>query len=216
MSKQPASLILLLLLTAGCGLFDGDRLEDALNVTYTETFEITLPVNADLLCPPGVDCSEPATASPEDRQLLDLEIPIDLDIPALTGATELNKYTGKFREVSITRIEYNAPQNSLNFDLPPINLFVGPTGAKKSNASGTLLLGTIPVISAGMAASGDAMIEEANRPAISERFKALQASIIGDAKPTVRRGQPFPPKGSNEIKLTIHLTFVANPADAVK
>lgn len=216
---QPTKLLLIALLAipfAGCGLFDEDRLEEALNITYTEDFEIELPIDANALCPAGADCMGEVVESPQNRPLQPIEIAVDLDIVSLTGNAELAQYAGKFRSVGITRIAYAAPNNTLTFDLPPINLYVGPLGTKKGNASGAVKIATIPAIPAKMAASGDAMIDEANKVPASDLVKSLQTALVTDAAPEVKRGQPFPPSGANNLKLTVYVTFTANPADAVK
>jgi hypothetical protein len=206
----------LLPMLSGCGLFDEDKLTSALDITYTEDFEISLPIDAAALCPADADCTGTAAAAPQDQPLKPLEVAIDLDIATLTGNPELASYAGKFKSVNISRIAYAAPDNSLTFDLPPINLYVGPLGTMKGTSAGALKLATIPSIPAKMNASGDAPLEAGNATAISDRFKSLQAAIVTDAAPVIKRGQPFPPSGTNNVKITLYVTFVANPADAIK
>lgn len=210
---MPARIALLLipLSLAGCGLFE----EDALDITYTEDFEISLPIDASLLCPAGTDCSGNAVAADQDRPLKPIEIAIPLDIVALTGNAELASYAGKFKSVNISRIAYAAPANTLTFDLPPINLFIGPADIKTGTSTGALKLATIPAIPAKMSATGDAPIEAANAKGISDRIKTLQAAVATEASPVIKRGQPFPPSGTNNLKLTLYVTFVANPTDAL-
>ncbi|MEM1348521.1 MAG: hypothetical protein AAGI01_08205 [Myxococcota bacterium] len=201
-----------LLMFIGCGWFN----EDDLDISYTEEIPINIPrIDSAMVCPDGVDCAAASIPSPMDRDLNPVALDVEIDIVEATGQPELSQYTGRFKEISISRIEYEFTENTLTFDLPETTIYLGPLGSTSPEDDGVVPLAVLPETPAMQAASGTAQITEANRQATSDLIKTLQTSAIIAAQPRVKMGQPFPPRGAAEVKATIFVTFVANPADAI-
>lgn len=205
-----------LLSILACGWFGEDLQEDALDVTYTADFDFDLPLDANALCPTGLDCSEAAVPAPVDRELMPIEINVDLDIVEQTMKPELADYAGKFKRIQISKITYEATNNDLTFDVPPLNLYIGPVGAEKPTDEGVIALATTPVVVKMTNGQLEATINEANRDQISALIQSLQVSAVAQATPVVKKGEQFPPSGKVDLKVTIFVTLVANPADAIR
>ena len=217
--SRSTSLLLLSLTVVGliaCGWFGESIQEDDLDVTYTVDFDFDLPVDANVLCPAGADCSAAAIPAPADRELSPIEVNVDLDIVQETGEPKLADYAGKFKRIQISRITYEATGNSLTFDVPPMTLYLGPVGAKKPTEMGVLELATTPTVAKGTNGVQNATINEMNRDKLSALIQSLSVGAIAQATPVVKQGEPFPPSGKVDIKVTIYVTFVANPADAIR
>ena len=194
-----------------CGWFD----DDVTNISYTETVPVGFPINADALCPGDAGCGEETVESPADQPLLPIKNGVDLDIIELTGNKELKKFVGVFRSIEITSIGYETKANDLSFDLPPMKLYLGPLGATSPNDDGVFELTTIPEIVAGTNKVGDAPVSEASRAATNDLFQQLRFATVLYAKPVVKKGQSFPPKGSTDLNLKLQIKFTANPQDAL-
>lgn len=67
------------------------------------------------------------------------QVDISGNVRNQTSADALSK-------VTLSRLEYEVPSNSLNFDTPQIEGFVGPRTAKKTTDGGVVLLTKLPVI----------------------------------------------------------------------
>jgi hypothetical protein len=64
--------------------------------------------------------------------------------------------------IKIKRISYAVTTNTLNIDLPDVELFLGPSGATKPSDSGVVKFGTMPGILAGTTPAGDvALVRDA-------------------------------------------------------
>ena len=223
MTPRPSSLLILpticlalalsLMVLPSCGYFS----KDDLDVTYTEDFSINLPtIDSNKLCPSGQDCSGQGVTADMDRPLNPIEIDVEVDIVEKTGRKELADYAGKFKSVNISKIEYSIKDNSLTFDIPTANIYLAPAGVKTGSDPKAVLMAVLPETPAGMSVNaGTAMLQAENAAQLSELIQSLQLSAIAEAQPVVKKGQPFPPSGKATLSLTIYVTFVANPADAI-
>ncbi len=199
------------LFSLACGWFD-DELTD---ITYREKVPVSFPINADILCPEGVDCSENSTNAANDIELMEIEFDVQIDVVESMGNAKLQDVASRLRTIEITSIDYEIRDNTLNFDLPDIKIYLGPKGTEKHNAAGALELTTIPSTAAGKSVSGNAPTVAANKQSLNELLKTLQFSAIPYAKPVIKKGKPFPPTGKADLKLTLNLKLVANPLDAI-
>ncbi|TXD39905.1 hypothetical protein FRC96_06440 [Lujinxingia vulgaris] len=194
-----------------CGFLD----EEIATITYEEGIPFDFEVNADALCPTDVDCDAEPQPAPEAVELDPIEFDIAVDIVEASGNDELQGIGQRLRSVEITSIDYEITDNSLNFEMPSIDIYVGPLDATSPEDDGTILLTTIPSTTAGEDASGRAPAVEENLEASSELFKSLQFAAIPSSQPRIEEGQPFPPRGTANVKLTINIKLVANPLDAI-
>ena len=198
----------LLICSLACGLAD----EEALDITYTEAFDFDVPISANDLCDSCSDVEGPAPAAVE---LQPIDIAVDIDIVESTGQPELAEYADRFKSVNITKIEYEAVDNDLTFDIPALTIYLGPKGSETVEDEGVLEMATIPAISAGDSATGNAVINTDNADTVSDYIKSLKTAALARATPTIKEGQTLPPSGDTTLKLTIYVTLVANPADAI-
>lgn len=194
-----------------CGLFD----DDVTNISYTETVPISFSVNADLLCPSDVDCSENTAPAQRDITLKAIDLGAGIDIVELTGNKKLKDFTGVFRSIEITKVHYETKKNNLTFDLPPMKLYMGPAGATSYRDAGVFELAEIPQVPAGTNSSGAATVSRDGRSASSELLQNLKLGAVLYAKPVIKRGQPFPASGSADLGFKLDIKFTANPADAL-
>lgn len=204
---------LALCLVASCGFFQ----KDDLDVTYTEDFTVDLPtIDSATLCPSGVDCTQTAATADMDRELRPIEVDVEVDVVEQTGNKKLADYAGRFKSVNVTKIEYTIKDNSLTLDLPPLDLYLAPTGVSSSSDAKAVKMATIPATPAKMSVTnGNAEIVTANDAAISELIQSLQVTALAHAVPVVKKGQPFPPSGKATLSITLYVTLVANPVDAI-
>jgi hypothetical protein len=72
-------------------------------------------------------------------------------------APELNSLPSVIN-IKIKRISYVVMTNTLNIDLPDVELFLGPAGATKPSDSGVVKFGTMPGIMAGTMPAGDVVL----------------------------------------------------------
>ncbi|MGM0556299.1 MAG: hypothetical protein ACQEVA_07955 [Myxococcota bacterium] len=191
-----------------CGFLNEDG-----DVTFTPGIPVEFTVDANELCPEGQDCSEEQTAAPMDQELAEIETDVDVDVVEQTGNEKLSQYAGNFKSIEIVAIEYEVKNNDLTFDLPESDLYIGPIPAETTEDEGVAKLATIPTVAAGTNPSGTAEVAQAGREVSSEQLKQLKLSAILQATPVVKEGQPFPPSGSADVKLTIKVKFVANPIE---
>ena len=211
-----AMLATLVVMTLACGWFD----EDQLDIKFDKDFDFEAPINANMLCPAGVDCAGTAVPAPVEQKLKPIEVDVDIDIVNQTGGDEKNvdlrKYTGKFKSIEIVEMKYATDANTLSFDLPEMKIYMGTVANSKPTDEGAKLLGTVPVIAKGWTGTGDVAISAENKAAISELIKGLQFSFIAYAEPVIKQGEQMPPTGETKIKFTMKVRLVANPADAIK
>jgi hypothetical protein len=191
-----------------CGFLNEDG-----DITFTPGIPVEFTVDANELCPDGQDCSEQQAEAPMDQELAEIETDVNVDVVEQTGNDKLEQYAGNFKSIEIVAIEYEIQNNDLTFDLPESDLYIGPIPAEKTDDEGVAKLATIPTVPAMTNPSGTAQVAQAGREVSSEQLKQLKLSAILQATPVVKQGQPFPPSGSADIKLTIKVKFVANPLE---
>lgn len=202
------------LFSLACGFLDSDDAREALTVTYHEDFDVgPFDVDANEICPPDAECGEESVPAPEDVELMPIEFNLDVDIVEAMGNDDLRDISSRLRSIEIESIDYEVANNDLTFDLPDIEIYVAPLGTEDSADEEAIHLTTIPSTPAEEDAAGNAPVQSENREPSSDLFKELAFSAIPVAQPVVKEGQPFPPSGAAEVKLTINLKLTANPTD---
>lgn len=197
--------------TLACGFLD----EELATITYEEGIPFDFEVDANALCPANIDCDVEPQPAVETVELDPIEFDIEVDIVEASGNSELQGIGQRLRSVEITSIDYEITENDLNFELPSIDIFVGPLNSTSVDDDGVVLLTTIPTSAAGEDASGRAPVSDESRSATSDLFKTLQFTALPSSQPRIEEGQPFPPRGAAKVKLTINIKLVANPLDAI-
>ena len=204
---------------AGCGLIDSDvaRINFALpSKTYTfnaSSFNLPSGVTQEVPCGAGqtvMDCCNPPQPLPmPDCAMTPLTcepngagtavctavvkvsvaqaVNFSAEVPDLAGATSLI-------DLRIEHIDYAVPSNTLNVDVPPLSLYLAPTGVTDPNDASAVKFGTLPVIPAMSTAPGRVMLEPTANASLAS-FAAnpsMPFVFIGATTIKVPSGTPIP------------------------
>lgn len=209
----------LLLVVLGISALACGFLEDNADVTHNTEIPVDFTLDASELCDSSNEhidnCNGDNTReAPETIKLEAIEKDLDIDVVEATGKEELRDASGEFKEITITKIEYEVKPNSLSFATPRIDIYAGPKEATKTGDSGVFKLTTLPPVAAETPDSGTAPVEESAQNQASDLFKELELSAIPSGRPQIKEGDEIPPHGKAEVTLTVHVKFVFNPAEA--
>lgn len=177
----------LALLTAGCGMFDSASAGIAINVP-TQTFEFDLDagvVKAELqqyLDDNGIPVdltgkTEIPSEVPDFQQTFTLETPPEqVD---LSNEQDLKKYieAGKVKSVKVKSVIYIIEQNSLNFDVPRLDMFMG--GIDAQDTSEASLVAVVDSIAAGWTGQDNVQFPEDGREVMSNYLLGYKFAFIG-------------------------------------
>jgi len=206
----------------GCGLISSDitRLTfDLPTETYTfDTAQWNIPPALQgmsfpsIPCPP--DCCTLAGAaglSCSTTPLVCLSGSCAAELPESQATTidlstdvkpSLSQYTSLV-SISISRITYAVRSNSLNVDVPPLSIFLAPSGVTDPTDSRAQLFGTVPTIAAGTTPTGNVQLVS-NAAAVFQSFTGNLATpfeIITAATVVIGAGTPVP-SGAITIDVT--------------
>ncbi len=170
--------------SGGCGLLDAA--DEIWIGPITQTFEFDLnadDVRALLEARLGTSL---AGQTEIPAQLGDIHETLEFETPPekvdLTGEEKLKEYVeaSKVKNVKIESVKYNITQNSLNYDLPNLEIYMdayeatGITGASQ-------LVATLPVIAAGTTGPGAVQWAENGQDILSGYLMSFKFAIIGKA-----------------------------------
>jgi hypothetical protein len=110
--------------------------------------------------------------------------------------------------IEVTRVQYSASPNSLNVDVPDIEVFWGPDTAAGIDAPGVARLGIIPALPAGTAREGDMQIDADGSAALSDHIVGGNRRVRFFARTSIDLdpGDPVPEGGAT---VTVNLTVRA-------
>jgi hypothetical protein len=221
-------LIVACVLTAGvggCGLIDPDVTETSFALpekTYSfdaSTFNVPSGITTEIVCgvEPVVDCCNPTPPLPKpdcSTTTLTCEqnengmnvctatvtvsqsstINLQQEVGALSG------FSGVV-DIKIKRIGYKVMPNTLNVEVPDIEVYLAPQGVTDtSDGSGAEKFGTVPAIPAAMEAAGDMILE----PRAGEVFSRFTRNVATPfdiiAKTTLRVTRS--PMGRIDVTIT--------------
>ncbi|MSP59942.1 MAG: hypothetical protein EXR72_06305 [Myxococcales bacterium] len=100
--------------------------------------------------------------------------------------------------VVVNAVRFWAPTNTLSFDTPPIDLFVGSTAVNADTDPGAQRMGTVPVIPQGQttaqASPKNVTLTEAGKGALATFAKSFRTPfhVLAVAHVVVAAGQPVP------------------------
>ncbi len=166
-------------------------------------------------CPTGSTCNASALCDPD---------PITFELPSgtidLLNGTQIGAALSVIRSITIESAEIciaNCPgtpyRNTLNIDVPALDLFWGPSTAVASTDAGVHRLGTSPVIGAMIEQGGSITLDPAGVQALSDFVTGGTSNLIrlfavgtvdfapGDALPT----------GAMEFKILVTLSAQGDP-----
>ncbi len=237
MKKYPVTMALLLAIisalsvagiTAGCGLFDAAAEGIPVSITHEFDFDLNADqardqleqaitsqgVEIDLsgldevpLCV-GQDCGVPV---PTIEETFELELPAkDVDLsnqPQLKDALS----TGSVSSIEIESISYDITQNSLNFNLPSLDLYMDDLHATQITGTSSKVA-EVPGISAGEIGGGFVQFTSADEQQImSDYMKGLKFTMLGVTTYTIDTSVTRTvPQGRlrGKIKIRVKFTFL--------
>ncbi len=154
----------------------------------------TLP----LACNDGLCDPEPRTVSSAVGDVVDFDV-------LLREAATILRFVDA---IEVTRVEYRASPNSLNVDVPDIEIFWGPDTAAGIDAPGVARLGVIPGLPAGTAREGDMAIDADGSARLSDHIVGVSRRVRFFARTSIdlEPGDPLPSGGAT---ITVNLTVRA-------
>jgi len=111
-------------------------------------------------------------------------------------------------DVTIGSITYQVSENTLNVDLPPMEIYLAPDGVTDPHDSRATLFGTVPSIPAGTTPSG-AVQKTSNADAVFEMYTknvSTPFNVIGATTVVIAPGTPVP---TGHIKVIVGGTVTA-------
>jgi hypothetical protein len=168
----------------GCGLWEAT--DEIWIGPITQTFDFDLDANdlrALLETQLGVSL---AGLTEFPAQLGDIQRSIDLETPPeqvdLTGEEDLKKYVdaGNVKKVRIESVSYNITVNTLNYDLPNMEMYMDDHGVNGLTQA-SQLVATLPTITAGTTGPGAVQWAPNGQDILSDYLMSFKFAIIGKA-----------------------------------
>lgn len=143
----------------------------------------------------AVQCGDKATCEVSATAEINTSVDISQKVKSQTSASVLSK-------VTFDRMVYNTVENTLTFDTPTIEIFVGPNTATKTTDAGVTRFATMASIPKGQKPNALVNATEEGKNALSAFVKAYQVPFKFFVKATLRfaSGDPIP-----HGKLTLNL-----------
>ena len=135
---------------------------------------------------PLVCMSDSCSAQLPESQATTIDLSTDVK-PSLSQYTSLVS-------ISISRITYNVRSNTLNVDIPPLSIYLAPSGVTDPTDPSAKLFGTVPTITAGTTPMGNVQLVS-NAAAVFQSFTSNLATpfeIITAATVVIGAGTPVP------------------------
>ena len=170
--------------TGGCGLFDAA--DEIWIGPITQTFEFDLDANdvrALLEMQLGVSL---AGLTEFPAQLGDIQRTLEFETPPekvdLTGEEDLKDFVsaGKVKSVKIETVKYNITTNTLNYDLPILEMYMDDHSVNGLTQN-SQLIATLPVITAGTTGPGAVQWAPDGQSILSGYLMSFKFAIIGKA-----------------------------------
>jgi|GEM_PF-1418284 len=114
-------------------------------------------------------------------------------------------------DITVNKLTYDVNQNSLNVDLPPVDLFVGPQGSTKVSDPGVTKFATVPVIPHGTTVTNGNIPLDAAANSVFENIGMHLGTpfvFLAQTRVVIPGGTP-PPSGA--LTLTIKGQLSAKP-----
>jgi hypothetical protein len=188
-----------LLAAAGCGLIDPNITAVGFDLP-TRSYEINatgfnLPADNSIAIP--CTTNEQCVVSPFvcDNSVCTAVVPVTQSTEMNLGqeAPELGSVTGTV-DISIDRIGFAVTTNTLNVDLPPVLLYMAPSGVTDPADPRAMLFGTVPSVPAGQTTNGQVQLSS-NSDAVFKTFThdlSMPFSFIASTTVKVASGAGVP------------------------
>jgi len=131
------------------------------------------------------------------------DINLSSQIKNKTQASALSK-------VSLQNVLLDTVQNTLTFDTPQVDLFVGPTSATSSTDTGVVPFVTLPPIPKGQTVDKEIPTSDAGKSALAGFVKNFQTPfrMFGRASVSLASGDPVP---QGKLELRVKAIFEVEP-----
>ncbi len=168
-------------------------------------------------CPPlitaaGIDCSMLICDAPTQTCAFAVVVETPPQMINLKNeAPQLKPYSSQsILDISVSSITYTIPQNTLNVNLPPVELFVAPQGTTTASDPAAIRFGKVPVIAAGSTVPGKVDLDPAGKAAFENIAKNFGTPFVflSRARVVVPGGTPAP---TGALTLTISGTLSVKP-----
>lgn len=117
-----------------------------------------------------------------------------------------NTQASALKKVTLLRVIYNTDVNTMNFDTPQFDIYVGPNTASKVTDSAVVLLGTMSVISSGAKPNDQIKVTSEGEVALANFVKDYQTPfrLFVRINWNFASGSPIP-QGRLQLKFKAHL-----------
>lgn len=214
-AKMMAWMLVGLVGISGCGLLDSEATVtiDVPDQTFTFSLDASqVRAQIEQACSCTLQGDE-IPAGVNLTQTFSIEIPAQaID---LTQNPDLQKYKNqldKVKSVTIKYVRYNLSQNSLNFDLPAAELWIGELSATSISHSSAKKIAVLPSIAAGFTGSGEVSFVTGGRDTLSSFLLSLQFALLGKADINVDTSKTRTvPGGQLAGSVTVGVSFKVAP-----
>lgn len=150
---------------------------------------------------PGINCNMVICEASQCAVKVTVETPpqtVNLKMEANLGS--LNKQSAI--DVTVSKISYQVPVNTMNVDLPPVELFVAPDGTTSASDSAAKRFGTLPSIPSMQRDPGTVTLDPVGQNAFVGFAHNFGTPFVFIARTSVvvPAGTPLP-MGAVEIKI---------------
>jgi len=208
---------------AGCGLISSDITKLTFDLpTQTYNFDTSMWGNLPAGTVPAVPCTSTSdcctagslagvscTTTPLDCNAGTCEaaVPesVSSSINLASQVPQLSGFAGHaLSQITISKITYSVSNNTMNIDLPPMNIYLAPQGVTDPNDPSAMLFGSTAAIPAGTDPTNQpvSLVSNASQifgmftSNISTPFNLIAATVV-----KIEAGQPVP-KGAITIAVT--------------
>jgi len=201
-------------ISGGCGLLDAA--DEIWIGPITQTFEFDLDANdvrtlLEAQLSISLDGLTEFPAGVNVQQSLELETPPEkVD---LTGEEDLKRYVeaGNVKNVRIESIKYNISQNTLNYNLPNLEMYMDDHDVSGLTQA-SQLIATLPPIIAGTIGPGEVQWAPNGQSILSDYMMSFQFAIIGVATVEIDTAQNRAiPSGQMAGTVEVKVKFSVDP-----
>ena len=200
--------------SGGCGLWDAT--DEIWIGPITQTFEFDLDAN-DVRTLLEVQLGISLTGLTEFPAGVNVQQSLELETPPekvdLTGEEDLKDFVeaGKVKNVRIESVKYNISQNTLNYDLPNLEMYMDDHDVNGLTQA-SQLIATLPPITAGTIGPGEVQWATNGQNILSDYMMLFKFAIIGVATVEIDTAQNRAiPSGQMAGTVEVKVKFSVDP-----
>ena len=201
-------------ISGGCGLLDAA--DEIWIGPITQTFDFDLDAN-DVRTLLETQLSISLAGLTEFPAGVDVQQSLELETPPekvdLTGEEDLKDFVeaGKVKNVRIESVKYNISQNTLNYDLPNLKMYMDDHDVNGLTQA-SQLVATLPIITAGATGPGEVQWAPNGQSILSDYMMTFKFAIIGVATVEIDTAQNRAiPAGQMAGTVEVKVKFSVDP-----